>query len=57
MLSAMIYLNPDSIERRTKWIDPILADTAERREWESAVLRFIADGMFSFPLCIPSYSK
>jgi hypothetical protein len=54
MLSAMIYLNPDSSERRTKWIDPILADAADRREWESAVLRYSADGvLFPFSLLLP----
>lgn len=38
MLSALVYLNPDSKERCTKWIDPILADAQDRREWEAAIL-------------------
>ena len=38
MLSALIYLNPDSKDRLTSWINPILADCADRRAWESACL-------------------
>lgn len=38
MLSAMVYLNPDTKERRTEWMNPILAPCQDRREWESALL-------------------
>ena len=43
MLSALVYLNPDSKEKCTKWIDPILVDAQDRREWESALLLFMND--------------
>jgi hypothetical protein len=32
MLSAMLYLNPDSKERRTDWITAILASSDDRKE-------------------------
>lgn len=48
MLSAMLYLNPDSKERRTSWINPILAPCAERNEWETALLDFIENGRIPF---------
>ena len=43
LLSALIYLNPDSKDECTKWIDPILADTQDRRDWEAAMLLAIND--------------
>jgi hypothetical protein len=46
MLSAMVYLNPDSREGRTEWINPILAPSEERREWQTALLGFIDTGVF-----------
>jgi hypothetical protein len=52
MLSAMVYLNPDSQESRTSWIDPILAPCADRSEWEDALLDFINHGK-----CSISHSK
>ena len=43
MLSALVYVNPDKEERCTNWIDPILADAADRREWENAMLLHMLD--------------
>ena len=43
MLSALVYLNPDSKERCMKWIDPILTDAQDRREWEAAILLHMND--------------
>jgi len=42
MLTAMVYLNPDSKEQRTQWIDPILAPSTDRKEWESALFALMA---------------
>ena len=47
MLGALIYLNPDSKERLTSWINPILADCADRRAWESAFLSVKEIGILS----------
>src|SRR3569833_2056157 len=44
LLGALAYLNPDKLERRTSWINPILAHGEERREWESALLEYIEKG-------------
>ena len=44
MLGALIYLNPDSKERSTSWINPILADCADRRAWELALLSLKEEG-------------
>lgn len=44
MLTTLMYLNPDSREDRTSWINPILADSYERRKWEVTVLGFIKEG-------------
>jgi len=44
MLTAMVYLNPDSKEQRTEWIDPILAPSADRKDWESALFAVMATG-------------
>lgn len=44
MLSALVYLNPDSTERRTSWINPILAPCVERQEWEEALLNVLESG-------------
>ena len=44
MLGALIYLNPDSGERSTSWINPILADCADRRAWESAFFSLKQEG-------------
>lgn len=49
LLSALVYLNPDTKERRTSWIDPILAHCEERKEWEGALLDVIEMGEF-FPV-------
>lgn len=38
MLGALVHLNPDSKERLTNWIDPILASSPDRRAWELALL-------------------
>jgi hypothetical protein len=46
MLSAMVYLNPDSREGRTEWINPILAPSEDRREWQTALLEFMDTGVF-----------
>ncbi|KAK3307612.1 uncharacterized protein B0T15DRAFT_574365 [Chaetomium strumarium] len=34
-----------TLERRTSWINPILAHCEERREWESALLEYIENGV------------
>jgi len=44
MLSAMVYLNPDTKERRTDWLNPILAPCQDRSDWESALLNAIEQG-------------
>lgn len=44
LLSALVYLNPDTKERRTSWIDPILAHCEERNEWETTLLECIEKG-------------
>lgn len=44
MLTALLYLNRDSSEGRTAWINPILADSKDRRGWEAAVLERIQSG-------------
>ena len=49
MLVAMVYLNPDSKEQRTQWIDPILAPSADRRDWESTLFAVMATGMSLTP--------
>lgn len=38
MLTALLYLNLDSCEGWTSWINPILADLIEQKSWEAAVL-------------------
>ena len=43
MLTALVYLNPDSKEKRTKWINPIL-QSDDRREWETALFNYISTG-------------
>ena len=56
MLSAIVYLNPDSREGRTEWINPILAPSEDRREWQTALLGFMDTGVFvlSFLSLTPS---
>ncbi|KAM7192072.1 hypothetical protein V8F20_009048 [Naviculisporaceae sp. PSN 640] len=44
LLSALVYLNPDTKEGKTSWINPILAQCEERKEWESALLHVIETG-------------
>ena len=46
LLSALIYLNPDSKDECTKWIDPILVDAKDRRDWEAAMLLALSDVSF-----------
>ena len=41
LLSALIYLNPDSKDKCTDWIDPILSNRRERSDWESTALKFV----------------
>ena len=43
LLSALIYLNPDSKLGRTNWIDPILARSVDRHEWEQTLLSYLQD--------------
>ena len=38
LLSALIYLNADGKDECTKWIDPILVDTQDRKDWEATML-------------------
>lgn len=45
MLTALLHLNPDSREKRTSWINPILANSADRRAWEDAVLAIVNQGV------------
>ena len=47
MLSAMVHLNPDSKEKRTDWINPILASSSDRYEWETTLLAFMESGNFA----------
>ncbi|MCJ1279353.1 hypothetical protein MMC21_007177 [Puttea exsequens] len=47
MLAALIFLNPESKERLTDWINPILADCPDRRAWESALFSFKELGILS----------
>ena len=42
MLSVLVYINPDTVEGRTAWIDPILSKSStDRQEWEAALLQYI----------------
>ncbi|KAK4071766.1 uncharacterized protein Triagg1_6004 [Trichoderma aggressivum f. europaeum] len=41
MLSALVCLNPDTKEKRTAWIDPILRQSEDRDLWETALLNYI----------------
>jgi hypothetical protein len=47
MISVMLYLHPDSKERRTDWIIPLVASPDDRKEWELALLDYIHTGMSS----------
>lgn len=44
MLTALLYLNPDTCEDRTNWINPILANSSDRSSWEAAALAIIKTG-------------
>jgi hypothetical protein len=44
MLSALLYLNPDSKTGCTDWIDPVLSNKEERREWLSTAVTMIQTG-------------
>jgi hypothetical protein len=44
ILSALVYLNPNSMERRTEWVNPILPNAQDRSEWESTMLDFTSNG-------------
>lgn len=44
MLSVLVYLNPDSKDGRTDWINPILASIADRKDWETVLLTYIGTG-------------
>jgi hypothetical protein len=48
LLSALVFLNPDTQQRNTKWIDPILKQSEDREKWESALLEYIRSGMSSY---------
>lgn len=41
MLSALVCLNPDTKERRTAWIDPILRQSEDRDSWQRELLNYI----------------
>ncbi|KAL6822025.1 hypothetical protein J3E69DRAFT_316543 [Trichoderma sp. SZMC 28015] len=41
MLSALVCLNPDTKEKRTDWIDPILRPSEDRELWETELLKYI----------------
>ena len=43
LLSALVYLNPDSAEGRTDWIDPVLKPCDDRRSWEAALLGSVSN--------------
>lgn len=42
MLSALVALNPD--RKSTKWIDPILAPSGDRKSWEEALIEKLEAG-------------
>ncbi|PMD60359.1 uncharacterized protein K444DRAFT_663185 [Hyaloscypha bicolor E] len=44
MLSTIVYLNPDTKEDCTNWINPILTDSKDRLAWQSTLLKLIATG-------------
>jgi hypothetical protein len=55
MLAAIVCLNPDTRENRTNWIDPILAKSEDRTEWEAATLRNLESGKFiDFIIAMPN---
>lgn len=42
LLSSLVYLNPDSKDGRSSWMDSILSPTSsDRRDWELALFRYI----------------
>lgn len=42
LLSALVYLNPDSKDGRSSWMDSILSPaSSDRRDWELALFRYI----------------
>lgn len=49
MLSAMVYLNPDTKTGSLSWMNPILAPCDERTRWEAALLKYIEDSCKLFP--------
>lgn len=44
MLGTLIYLNPDTAENKMRWLNPILEDCPDRREWERVLLELIRTG-------------
>jgi len=45
MLSALLYLSPDKYEPSgTRWIDPILAPSEDRSQWEAALKAYMMTG-------------
>lgn len=44
MLTTLVALNPD--RESTKWIDPILAPSQDRTDWEAALQKHLLSGMF-----------
>ncbi|GAD95923.1 hypothetical protein AN3553.2 [Paecilomyces variotii No. 5] len=54
MLGALVAVNPDTKERRLQWINPILEDGPERREWQRALLESIETGVC--PISVPEDS-
>lgn len=41
MLSALVCLNPDTKEKRTAWIDPILRQSEDRTSWQNELLNYL----------------
>ena len=54
MLSALVYLNPETEDGHTEWIDPIMKGCKERREWESALLSYVSSGDVSLSFVVPN---
>ena len=46
MLSALVYLNPDTQEARLQWIDPILKEGLDRQVWQDLLLAFLTTGTY-----------
>lgn len=57
MLSALVCLNPDTKEKRTAWIDPILRESEDRDMWQKALLNYILTSERSRTRCLNHADK